>query len=124
MRLKLFALAAVLAACSGPIYEPASPQGDPPSRQSIEENIPKVFTPSANPRDILVSAVRPAVEQGLFVWLVCVRARVTAADGRDAGFVTIAVFFQRQEMVLRRSAEPKDKCEGFEKPNAKVTTAN
>jgi hypothetical protein len=31
------------------------------------------------------------------------------------GFQSIAVFFRKREMVLRRRAEPRDKCEGFER---------
>jgi len=126
MRVPVLAVALFVTACSAPapIYQPPSPQGDQPSRQTIEEHIPKIFAPSAKPSDILVSAVRPAVEQGLYVWLVCVRARVLAIDGHDAGFVTIAVFFQRREMVLRRTAEPQDKCERFERVGAANPSAN
>jgi hypothetical protein len=114
-RFPLIGFAAVLCACSSQIYEPTAPQGDPPTKQKILENIPQIFSDSSHPTDILVTAARPAVEQGLFGWLVCVRARVVVATGQDGGFQTIAVFYQRREMVLRRRAEPKDSCEGFER---------
>jgi hypothetical protein len=98
-------------------YEPAAPQGKPPTKELIADNISKIFSASSNPNEILVSVTQPAVEGGLFGWLVCVRARITSATGQDAGFQTVVVFFQRQEIVLRRRAEPQDKCEGFESLN-------
>jgi hypothetical protein len=115
MRVQAIGLAVVLSACSAQIYEPAAPQGEPPTRQMITAHISEIFTESSHPTDILVTPAQPAVEQGLFGWLVCVRARVAAISGGDAGFQTFAVFFQRQQMVQRRRAEPHDRCEGFER---------
>jgi len=117
MRFVAIGLAVVLSACSAPapIYEPAAPQGESPSKQQISQHLSEIFTESAHPTDILVTPARPAVEKGLFSWLVCVRARVTSMTGGDAGFQTFAVFFQRQQLVLRRRAEPQDQCEGFDR---------
>ena len=117
-RLPLIALALALAGCSASqIYEPASPQGDAPTQQTVTDQMAKIFSPSADPRDILVSPATAAVEQGLFVWLVCVRAHVKGMSGEDVGIQTTAVFFQKREMILRRRAEPHDKCEKFEPIN-------
>jgi hypothetical protein len=118
MRLQAIGLAVFLSACSAQIYESEAPQGEPPSRQKIAEHIAQIFTESSHATDILVTPAQPAVEHGLFGWLVCVRARVSAISGGDAGFQTFAVFFQRQQMVARRRTEPQDKCEGFERLNA------
>jgi len=115
MRFQAIGLAVFLSACSAAIYEPAAPQGEPPTKQKIAEHISEIFTDSSHPTDILVTPAQAAVEQGLFGWMVCVRARVTSVSGGDAGFQTFAVFFQKQQMVLRRRAEPHDKCEGFER---------
>jgi hypothetical protein len=118
MRLQILACAAaILSACSGsgPVYEPASPQGEPPTKENVAANISQIFSASSHATDIFVTPARPAVERDLFGWLVCVRARVAGASGEDAGFQTTAVFYQKRVMVLRRRAEPQDKCEGFEK---------
>jgi len=119
MRLHPIGLAAVLSACSSQIYEPAAPQGQAPTRQMIAASIAQIFAPSSHPTDVLVTTPRPFVEQGLFGWMVCVRARVVDMNGADAGFQTITVFYQKQEMALRRRAEPRDKCEGFERLDAR-----
>lgn len=113
--LQVIGCAAVLSACSASVHQPAAPQGDPPTKQMIAANISQVFSDASHPTDILVTAARPAVEQGLFGWLVCVRARVLDIYGGDGGFQTVAVFYQKREMVSRRRAEPQDKCEGFER---------
>jgi hypothetical protein len=109
-------LAILLGACSATqVYQPAAPQGEPPTEHGIASDIPHMFAEAAHPTDILVTPARPVVEQGLFGWLVCVRARTVAVDGSDAGFETLAVFYQKRAMVLRRRAQPLDKCDGFEK---------
>jgi len=118
MRLYLTALAAILAGCSAQVLEPPAPQGDAPTKRMVADAIPLIFAASAHATDVLVTPARPAVEQGLFGWLVCVRARVAGISGDDIGFQTVAVFFQRREIVLRRRAEPQDKCEGFERIDA------
>jgi hypothetical protein len=117
MRLQIIGCAAaVLSACSGsPNYKPDAPQGDPPTKEKVAADISRIFSAASHPTDVLASPARPAVEQGLFSWLVCVRARVVDQSGADAGFHTIAVFYQRREIVLRRRAEPQDRCEGFER---------
>jgi len=74
-----------------------------------------MFAQGSHPTDVLVTSPHPAVEEGLFSWLVCVRARITAVDGNDGGFQTLAVFYQKGEIVLRRRAEARDDCHGFEK---------
>jgi hypothetical protein len=79
----------------------------------VANSVPKAFAASANPRNILVSAVEPAVETGTFGWIVCVRAQVTSVAGGDGGYQTVVIFFQRQEMITHRRAEAQDKCEGF-----------
>jgi hypothetical protein len=115
MRLVGVGLAAVLAGCSAPpaYYEPEPPQGQVPTREVIAASVPKAFAASANPRNILVSAPQPAVETGTFGWIVCVRAQVTLLTGADGGYQTVVIFFQRQNMITHRRAEPQDKCEGF-----------
>ena len=111
--------AILLGACSATqVYEPAAPQGDPPTEHGIASDIPHMFAEASHPTDVLVTPARPIVEQGLFGWLVCVRARIVAVDGSDAGFETLAVFYQKRAMVLRRRAQPLDKCDGFEKLGA------
>lgn len=119
MRLRLIGcMAVILSACSSgpaPIYQPVAPQGDPPTKTQIAAGITEIFAESVHPTDILATPARPATERGLFGWLVCVRARVVGISGADAGFQTIAVFYQRQHIVLRRRAEPDDKCDGFER---------
>jgi hypothetical protein len=118
MRFETIALTVLLAACSTKVSEQitsSSPQGQPPTKQTVSSHISKIFAESSHPADVLVTAPRPAVEQNLFCWLVCVKARVVAIDGHDMGFQTNAVFFQKQEMISRRKAEPLDKCEGFER---------
>jgi hypothetical protein len=42
-----------------------------------------------------------------------VRAQVTLLTGADGGYQTVVIFFQRQNMITHRRAEPQDKCEGF-----------
>jgi hypothetical protein len=119
MRLYPIGFAAILSACSSQLYEPAAPQGDAPTKQIIAENVSQIFAPSSHPTDVLVTTPRPFVEQGLFGWIVCVRARIVDMNGADAGFQTVAVFYQKREMSLRRRAEPKDKCEGFQRLDAR-----
>ncbi len=119
MRLYPIGFAAVLSACSAQLYEPTAPQGQAPTKQMIAGNVAQIFAPSSHPTDVLVTTPRPFVEQGLFGWMVCVRARVVDMNGADAGFQTIAVFYQKQEMALRRRAEPRDNCEGFERLDAR-----
>jgi hypothetical protein len=115
MRFAGIGLAAALLGCSAPpaYYEPAPPQGEAPTSKVVAATVPKVFAPSANPRNILVSAAQPAVETGTFGWIVCVRALVTLATGADGGYQTVVIFFQRQNMITHRRAEAHDKCEGF-----------
>ena len=117
MRLAGFGLAAALLGCSSSTptqyYQPAPPQGEPPTSQVLAASVPKAFSASANPRNILVSAVQPAVESGTFGWIVCVRAQVTLLTGADGGYQTVVIFFQRQNMIIHRRAEPRDKCEGY-----------
>lgn len=116
MRLVGVGLAAVLAGCSASstqYYQPAPPQGEPPTREVVAASVPKAFAASANPRNILVTAPAPAVETGTFGWIVCVRAQVTLLTGADGGYQTVVIFFQRQNMITHRRAEPQDKCEGF-----------
>ena len=119
MRLYLIGLAAILAGCSVQVLEQTpAPQGEAPTKRMVADAISQIFAASAHPTDVLVTAARPAVEQGLFGWLVCVRARVDGVSGEDIGLQTVAVFFQRREIVARRRAESQDKCEGFEKLDA------
>jgi len=116
MRFAGLGLAAALAGCSSSTpqyYQPAPPQGEPPTSQVVAASVAKAFSASANPRNILVSAVQPAVESGTFGWIVCVRAQVTLLTGADGGYQTVVIFFQRQNMIIHRRAEPKDKCEGY-----------
>jgi hypothetical protein len=121
IRLVSAAVAALLPGCTSTdkekavYYAPAPPQGEAPAPHKIAEDVPRMFAQGAHPTDVLATAPRPAVEQGLFSWLVCVRARVNGVDGNEVGIQTIAVFYQKNEIVLRRREEPHDKCRGFEK---------
>jgi hypothetical protein len=114
----------LVGACGKPeIYERRSSEGPQPSPQLLAKNISTIFRPETDPRDIAVTAARPAQELTLSGWLMCVRARVRTLTGTDA-IETYAVFVQRNDIVIRRRAEPADRCEDFQRLDLSSAKAN
>ena len=95
---------------SKPPPEP-SPPAVPPYREIISERLDEIFAASTAPRDVMISAARPARLPSGSAWRVCVRASLTGITGRETGPLTYVVFLSRDRIEDRRLAVADDQCQ-------------
>jgi hypothetical protein len=89
--------------------EPPPPEAAPDVKQLVRKNLNAVFVAASNPKDVQVSPPRHDL-RGLG-WTTCVRAQLTAANGKPLGPQTYRVTISEGVILDRRRVEPDDTCE-------------
>jgi hypothetical protein len=88
--------------------DPPLPEAPPDVKQLVRKNLDSVFVAASYPHDVQVSPPRHDL-RGLG-WTTCVRAQLTAANGKPLGTQTYRVTISEGVILDRRRVEPDDTC--------------
>jgi len=88
--------------------DPPPPEAPPDVKQLVRKNLDSVFVATSYPHDVQVSPPRHDL-RGLG-WTTCVRAQLTAANGKPLGAQTYRVTISEGVILDRRRVEPDDTC--------------
>jgi hypothetical protein len=89
--------------------EPPSPEPPPDVQRMVRERLESVFTAASYPRHVRVSP--PRHEPRGLDWTACVRAELTAVNGKPLGTVTYRITINGGVIIDRRRTEADDTCE-------------
>jgi hypothetical protein len=89
--------------------EPPSPEPPPDVPRMVRERLESVFTAASYPRHVRVSP--PRHEPRGLDWTACVRAELTAVNGKALGTATYRVTISSGVIIDRRRTEADDACE-------------
>jgi hypothetical protein len=89
--------------------EPPPPEPPPDVRRLVRERLESVFTAASYPRHVRVSP--PLHDPRGSDWTACVKAEVTAVNGKPLGTATYRITISGGVVIDRRRTEADDTCE-------------
>jgi hypothetical protein len=92
----------------GKVSEPP-PEPPPDVRRMVRERLDSVFITTSYPRQVRVSPPRRDIRGS--DWIACVRAELTAVNGKPLGTATYRITVSGGVIIDRRRTEAGDACE-------------
>jgi hypothetical protein len=89
--------------------DPPPPEPPPDVRRLVRERLDSVFTATSYPRQVRASPARHALRGA--DWIACVRADLTAVNGKPLGTETYRITISGGVIIDRRRAEDGDNCD-------------
>jgi hypothetical protein len=85
------------------------PEPPPDVRRMVRERLDSVFTATSYPRQVRISPPRHDIRSS--DWIACVRAELTAVNGKPLGTATYRITISGGVIIDRRRTEAGDACE-------------
>ncbi|WP_423959026.1 hypothetical protein [Bradyrhizobium sp.] len=89
-------------------FDPPSADPPPDIKQLVRDKLDAVFVTNSYPQNVQVSPPHHEV-RGLG-WTACVRAELTAANGKPLGIQTYRISISEGQIMDRKRADPEDNC--------------